>query len=1158
VPNFQDLISKDIASFSSLLSKSEKETVTDENAMMAMYFLDSLRLAKTTSDLFLLCSSLNLLYSYSKQPGSFHGNKKNGSYYKQYILKVLSLSPAIYQDVNVATFLDEEKQYSVCISFFGFSFLFHNIGNGLCVKRFFQNNYHLVQNDSKARIAQTLFLAALNYLDNSENGTESGLSEAHKQFVLLYSQKKISLQTHWYLIDKSKKAELMAATFSKEGLLRRSMVKSHGIKSMFYGNHSLLLTALPNSSDNSSYFLFSDQGKPLSNLESAPFESVLVKPKTIFVNYLDGERSSSIRNPAYSATDFGPGGDRLGLKPFLENAIFGATVDDNVHIQICYNIISIQKELTIQINNVFSLINNLNRNSSAELPLAEENSSSTLDFIGTFFYQDTYFSELEKAKSTPRAKRQIDNASQVVNCARHYNQYLSNIFCFSSSDYSRFWPSQSALPTPEEYNYNLIRLLSFSRQFLVHSSLAATDSEQKSLNISKNLREQAPDLFSFLTDFVSSKAASLNSFFVENSAKNLFLLGLLDGSVSIQNSLLLVDEEAFKRLCIDYYSFSILKDGKNLGLDLKKVRRYLMSFYARDLFDKNYQSGASKTNLLVDFLVFRICKANNGVVLPFVDMLLSAKSCGNSKEEIYRRLAQRIYEEGKTVFDRLFYQIKSGFFSTNRDKLSSQLKKYIILPTISLEQDGFSSYLFFVSLFLSGKERNVFFNTICHSLDSTKELLNASKILYASNPQTEPCFKDEYALFDAQHITSLISSCKRLYRVSASFAKPNSKNLIFDDAVLSDAFNLFRRDHFLSFDPYGSKAEEQNGPRAGNPSQLLFNFMKANVINSTYFSFLCRYFDPRYVRRLMDEKNVVIFALKDMEGKHRGVLAKYCPELSQENGKSSSVDEMAIKLFQKMEFLDFDKVYADPINRASRQFSSSISEQKKMIKQTNPSILNLYLRIAYGIVKHFVAINSLYLNAFACYERDASLLTGVADPPVDASLVKDALAKRRYNKKVCYLLNEYLLDYESYQKKIPANNGFDLFRLYRNGIVHLNFIKLLITYNDISKMDSFFDLYSYVVERSLIDIAKSRGVAAFDSVYKMIKTKATPSRDLLKLINLPFAYCYPRFANLTNSVLFNSFFGNNVSSSGSIKKQKIQDRASGFMGVTKETPNVLK
>ena len=70
----------------------------------------------------------------------------------------------------------------------------------------------------------------------------------------------------------------------------------------------------------------------------------------------------------------------LGLKSELEKRFFGKNFDDNIHIQLIYNILDIEKILAVYVTNIVYALNNM----------LGEGDESNYDFMGYLSTFNTY------------------------------------------------------------------------------------------------------------------------------------------------------------------------------------------------------------------------------------------------------------------------------------------------------------------------------------------------------------------------------------------------------------------------------------------------------------------------------------------------------------------------------------------------------------------------------------------------------------------------------------------------------------------------------------------------------------------------------------------------------------------------------------------------
>ena len=101
----------------------------------------------------------------------------------------------------------------------------------------------------------------------------------------------------------------------------------------------------------------------------------------------------------------------------------------------------------------------------------------------------------------------------------------------------------------------------------------------------------------------------------------------------------------------------------------------------------------------------------------------------------------------------------------------------------------------------------------------------------------------------------------------------------------------------------------------------------------------------------------------------------------------------------------------------------------------------------------------------------------------------------------------------------------DVFEKVRNNVMHLavidKFLSLLDKYN--SKNSSYFSLYNFVLQSLVCDV-----VEELSYCKKNFLSKGNYSKDVIQVLNMPFAYNLARFNALTNEKIFDKVqkFGN--------------------------------
>ena len=100
--------------------------------------------------------------------------------------------------------------------------------------------------------------------------------------------------------------------------------------------------------------------------------------------------------------------------------------------------------------------------------------------------------------------------------------------------------------------------------------------------------------------------------------------------------------------------------------------------------------------------------------------------------------------------------------------------------------------------------------------------------------------------------------------------------------------------------------------------------------------------------------------------------------------------------------------------------------------------------------------------------------------------------------------------------------GVDMFINYRNSIAHLNTVRKASKYiKDIKYFGTYFELYHYIMQRYLKDNIELKGENnALEGYFDNLCKYGTYVKDFVKTLNVPFAYNYPRYKNLSIDELF--------------------------------------
>ena len=206
-----------------------------------------------------------------------------------------------------------------------------------------------------------------------------------------------------------------------------------------------------------------------------------------------------------------------------------------------------------------------------------------------------------------------------------------------------------------------------------------------------------------------------------------------------------------------------------------------------------------------------------------------------------------------------------------------------------------------------------------------------------------------------------------------------------------------------------------------------------------------------------------------------------------------------------------------------------------MKKEEQKAIIRLYLTVLYLLTKNLVYVNSRYFLAFHCVERDADITApgkytnkgGRFDTTHYPQFAKDFIAAHRSNDD---RVTKYLM-------KNFGNSDDWVISQFRNSVEHLNAVRDAATYiNDIKSIDSYFGLYHYLMQRTLeaqynyfcgkeskfggVIISEEKINKEMLKYFSLVKRYGTYCKDMVKALNVPFAYNLPRYKNLSIEELF--------------------------------------
>ena len=798
-------------------------------------------------------------------------------------------------------------------------------------------------------------------------------------------------------------------------------------------------------------------------------------------------------NPLYTAPKENfvshPREDLIHAKAKLEKLYFGQEFEDNIHIQAIYNILDIEKILTIHVNNIIYTINNFLR----------EDGNDLTDIVGYI----TDYSSLDKLEAKAQ---EIDNikvlnaedAEKVKKAKMFYDLFLR--LCNAKQlgylnlevGTERKRDNSTVRLTKAEF-FSMLFALGKMRQMLAH--------ENPKQNIYHFDVKKYRDIHGLLDRLYRDRVNELNDGFLEKADKNLVLLF---EAYAVQS----VPEK--KNYVREYYDFTVRKQYKNQGFSVKLLREHMTAdieeaFVLRDI---QYDSVRAKLYAFVDFAIFHYYQARKKEAEDLVSNLRASFN-EVEKDQVYRDEAKRIWPELQNVIMKhILPQMKGSVIrgiTPDKDVTSDMLSGIRISSTAT----AFSEYIYMLTLFINGKEINDLLTTLLSKFENIDSFLFVMK-----EGGLHSRFEEKFEIFTESGKVAeelrVINSFARMVKPSAS-----AKKIMYIEALQVLGIK--------SADPE-REAEEILDPETKHidpQKRGLRNFIANNVIESERFKYLVRYGNVRKLKGIAANRKVIEFVLKEIPDAQ---ITRYHNSITGCNDNFHP--EMRTRLTDALTGFSFEDI--SDVVQNDRE-SSGLQQEDKRRKQ---ALVRLYLTSLYLALKNLVYINSRYFLAFHCVERDRYVL--FPDIPKKSW-------KNEYGKFAKIFLENYPQKkrVQNYLSQNFDNSDEYAIRVFRNKVEHLDAVRNADLYlKDIRTIDSWFDLYHYVMQRRIKDqydfdcrmeSRENPGTMVISEeqlnpktliYFDQIMRFKTYCKDMLKSLCVPFAYNLPRYKNLSIEGLF--------------------------------------
>ena len=876
-------------------------------------------------------------------------------------------------------------------------------------------------------------------------------------------------------------AEVIAPAAEK----KKSSVKAAGMKSILVSENKMYITSFGKGNsavleyevDNNDYNQTQLSSKDNSNIELGGVNEVNItfSSKHGFESGVEINTS----NPTHRSGESSPvRGDMLGLKSEREKRFFGKTFDDNIHIQLIYNILDIEKILAVYVTNIVYALNNM---------LGIKKSESHDDFMGYLSTFNTY-----KVFTNPNGSTLSDDKKE--NIRKSLSKFNALLKTKRLGYFGLEEPKTKDTRASEAYKkrvYHMLAIVGQIRQCVFHDLSEHSEYDLYSfIDNSKKVYRECRETLDYLVD---ERFDSINKGFIQGNKVNISLLiDMMKG----------YEADDIIRL---YYDFIVLKSQKNLGFSIKKLREKMLDEYGFRFKDKQYDSVRSKMYKLMDFLLFCNYYRNDVVAGEALVRKLRFSMTDDEKEGIYADEAAKLWGKFRNDFENIADHM-NGDVIKELGKADMDFDEKILDSEKKNASDllYFSKMIYMLTYFLDGKEINDLLTTLISKFDNIKEFL---KIMKSSAVDVECELTAGYKLFnDSQRITNELFIVKNI----ASMRKPAASAKL---TMFRDALTILGIDDKITDDRISEilKLKEK-----GKGIHGLRNFITNNVIESSRFVYLIKYANAQKIREVAKNEKVVMFVLGGIPDTQIERYYKSCVEFPDMNSSLEVKRSELARMIKNISFDDFKNVKQQAKGR------------ENVAKERAKAVIGLYLTVMYLLVKNLVNVNARYVIAIHCLERDFGLYKEIVSELASKNLKNDY---RILSQTLCELCDDCDKSPNLFLKKnkrlrkcveVDINNAdSSMTRKYRNCIAHLTVVRELKEYiGDIRTVDSYFSIYHYVMQRCITkredDKKQEEKIKYEDDLLK----NHGYTKDFVKALNSPFGYNIPRFKNLSIEQLF--------------------------------------
>ena len=943
--------------------------------------------------------------------------------------------------------------------------------------------------------------------------------------------------------EDQKELEKIKKEVGEEGEKKKSRAKALGLKSTFIldrDEQKVLMTSFGqgNKAVRDKYIIgdkVSDINDDRKNKKAALLVEVCGKSFNISKKENDDCDPVKVNNPVVSRNK--KDDDLIHCRKKLEELYFGEQFKDNIHIQLIYNILDIEKILAVQVNNIVFALNNLLSWSGEE----------KFDLIGYLGVNDTY----EKIRDAKGKRKGLYEKFSTLIEKKRMRYFGSTFYPLNEKGEEITSNDKKEWEQFEKKCYHLLAVLGMMRQATAHGDskrraeiykLGKEFDKSEARGCRQEARKELDDLY-------RKKIHEMNQSFLKNSKRDILMLFRIYDAES---------KEAKRKLAQEYYEFIMLKSYKNTGFSIKHLRETVIDKMDEDIKEKikddKYNPIRRKLYRIMDFVIYQYYQESEQQeeAMELVRKLRNAET-KVEKELTYRKEAEKLKEELEkiirnsilSVCDRILAEMNEKRHKKVNQESSDTDSEEPLDPEISEgitfikeTAHSFSEMIYLLTVFLDGKEINILLTQLIHCFDNISSFMDTMK---EENLLTK--LKEDYEIFEESKEIS-----KEL-RIINSFARmtepvPKTEKTMFIDAAQILGYSNDEKE----LEGYVDALLDTKNKTKDKKKKGFVRYIWNNVIKSTRFRYLVRYADPKKVRAFAANKKVVAFVLKDIPDEQ--IKAYYNSCFSQNSDSSSN---MSIA-FQDGDSNKKGTSVHDMMRKALTEkitglnFGDFEEESKKGIRreESDKNIIRLYLTVLYLVQKNLIYVNSRYFLAFHCAERDEVLYNGET---IDNN--KEKGSEKDWKK----FAKEFIIEHppkkkvkDYLAKNFEYSNKWSL-RVFRNSVQHLNVIRDAYKYikciDDNKDVQSYFALYHYLVQRYISEMAENltdKGELSegrLQYYLSQVENYRTYCKDFVKALNVPFAYNLPRYKNLSIDELFdrNNYLPNKAKKWISEKKE---------------------